>query len=149
MLRIWFILVLIAGAAALWFTGKASYGLWTYMRLGAHVPAQVKAWEIEERGPSKFALIVTYRYQSGGKEYEGRTVLDDPLHLNRHAAQSEIKKEEGHKNRIVWVDPRHPAYSAFNKTFPMKKSLYALCSWGVVLYFFMLRNYFETFSSIE
>lgn len=145
----WLILVFMAGAAALWFTGKASYGLWTFARLGDQATAQVRTWEIEERGPSKFALVVFYRYAVGGKEFEGRSVLDDPIHLNRHAAQSEINKYAKQSNIRVWIDPRRPAYSSFYKTFPMKKSLYALCSWGIAVYFFAARRYLETFSSIE
>jgi len=141
----WKILLFVTGGLALWWVTTASIDLWSYFRLASAAPAEVQKWEIVPK-KSKYTLRASYTYMFDEKKWDGSTVFGKPYHLNKQSAEAEIKRLEGFK-WTAWVDPDHPDRSSIDKSFPWRKSFYAVCLLGIFLYFVFLRIHVEHLSN--
>ena len=140
MMRLWLGLMILTAAISLWFTGKATHGLWVYSRLAAQTQAAPKEWSVLEIGSSEYVLVSRYAYRIGEAEYEGKTIFKKPSFLNRASAEASIKDWTAHSWN-VWYDPSHPLDSSLQKIFPFKNCIHALLALGVLGYFYYLRSY--------
>ncbi len=139
----WLALLVVAGAVFLWFGGLTLFELWGYFRLPAHTKATIERWEIEEQS-SKFFLVANYFYEIEGEKYTGSCRIKEPKFLNRFAAEDELKQWQRY-DWSVWYNPHAPKISSLQKLFPYKHLIYALCSFGLLVYFFLLQR--QTLSS--
>lgn len=132
------LLLLVIGAAFLWFGGKAIFELWGYSYLQKYTPATVLEWKTEERGARSF-ITLRYSFELGGRVYEGETCFKEPAFLNTLSAESEMKKWESY-SWAAWYDPNKPERSSLQKLFPYKSCIYALIVLGVFGYFLFLNG---------
>lgn len=122
----------------------AFFNLYNHFRLVAKTEAVIDQWKVVKKSSSSYPIRGTYHFEFQGKSYHGSSVLLPPHHLNRLSAERAILNLEK-KKWSVWIDPHNPSFSSLEKTFPMKKIVYALIALGVTLYFW----YVETSSRIR
>ncbi|HSX12291.1 MAG TPA: hypothetical protein VLF61_02245 [Rhabdochlamydiaceae bacterium] len=134
---IWRIVFICAAALCLWRIGLAVNAAWHYWRLNTPISVTVNSWDIAQVGSSEYALIASFSYEFEGQRYENKIMFDKPYHLNRYAAQAEIKKWS-QKSWTGWLDAKNPQFSSLEKQFPYLTIFYAFISLGVLLYFFYL-----------
>jgi hypothetical protein len=137
--RIWVVLLMISGLIALWFSGKALTEMWVYSRLDSATAAKTIRWDVREMGSSRFQIEATFYYEVKGLELENTTLFASHQYLNRYAAEQEIKGSAD-KAWNVWYQKNNPSFSSLEKEFPVKKSLHALLTIGVFVYFFFARG---------
>ncbi len=130
------LLLVIAGAAFLWFGGKAIFELWGYSCLQKHTSATILEWKIEEKGGKSF-ITLHYSFELGERKYEGETRFKEPIFLNTLSAESEMKRWQSY-TWAAWYDRDRPDRSSLQKLFPYKSSVYALIVLGVFGYFLLL-----------
>lgn len=131
----WAVLLVVATGAALWFSATCAVDLWGYFRLRAHAPAHIERWEVEESS-SKFFVVGHYTFSVAGKTYQGNARVHPPF-LNRLTAEEEAGTWHKYQWRC-WYDPHKPTFSSLQKLFPYKKTVYALMTVGLTLYFYLL-----------
>lgn len=141
--KVWFLLVFISGAIALWFCSLAIMGSWNYLRLAGKTTALVDTWEVQEINSSRFQVLAHYSYQVLEKSYQGQTFFKEPSYHNRPSAEADIQKLKDFE-WDVWFDPKHPEVSSLQRIFPFKDCIYGLLTLGVFIYFLILRYF--TFS---
>ncbi|MFI5333688.1 MAG: hypothetical protein ACHQT8_00800 [Chlamydiales bacterium] len=129
-------LALVGGILLLWFGGKAIFELWNFFHLNAHTPATAVVWSVEEQGPRVF-LTGSYDFEVQGKKYQGKSRLQEPIFLNKFAAESAINSWGSHPWSI-WYDSGAPDRSSLQKLFPYKNCIYALIIFGVCGYYFIV-----------
>jgi hypothetical protein len=137
--KLWVVLLIISGGIALWFSGVAAVGFWTFARLDAKAAAQVSNWEIINVSSSCFALAANYRYEVQGKSHAGKTLFESPRFLNRFAAENYLKAAQT-KSWETWYSSGNPAFCSLEKEFPQKQCLHALLTVGVFAYFYFCRS---------
>lgn len=128
------LILVIAGALTLWRSSQALIGLWDYLRLDAQATAQIKSWQSQQISSTQFAPSASYSYEWEGEERNGSSHLPPPYYPNRFAAE-EVSAHEKLGNRLIWIDSSHPSYTALERRFPVKSSIYAVCSLAIFLYF--------------
>ena len=141
--KVWYLLVFISGAIALWYCSNAVLGAWDYLKLSAKTEAHVRCWEIHEENASSYAILAEYVYEVKEQPYKGKTLFQAPFYLNRPAAEAGIEKLKTFTWE-VWYNPQAPKQSSLQRIFPFKTAVYAFLTLGVFLYFFVLRYF--TFS---
>lgn len=120
-------------AIALWFTGKAATGLYSYYTLTEQAPIKKIDWSVYEKNSDIFYPIAHYHFAVDGKEYEGETILTEWPYRNAWAVEQGIKNYD---TKYVWYSPKNPVKnSSLQKKFPFKESLYAAIVLLVYFYF--------------
>lgn len=137
--RVWVTLLIISGGIATWFSTEAALKAWKYSRLDAQVPALISKWEVKSLPSSRFAVAAGYTFEVGDASYEGETVFEFPLFLNRYAAENYLKQLRS-KDWKVWYREDRPSLSSLEKEFPQKECLQALLTLGVFAYFYFARS---------
>lgn len=138
---IWRAFFVLSSAVSLWFCVQASLLLVPYWRLSDEVKGYVDNFSIQEINSEKYAVRAFYHYEVAGQTYEGKTIFEAPIFLNREAAEQHIQKHWYEKKWDVWVCPQQPSYSSLQKLFPFKALFNAVLSIGVLFYFVWLRSY--------
>lgn len=137
--KLWVVLLLISGGIALWFSGIAAMGFWTFSRLDAKGSAKILHWEIQQASASCFVIVADYCYEVKGKSYVGKTFFESPRFLNRFTAENYVKAIES-KRWDAWYSKTSPHFSSLEKEFPQKQCLQALLTVGVFAYFYFSRS---------
>lgn len=132
--QLWKVLVGIAMAIAIAFSGLAAYQIFRYARLGTSAPAKVTDWGVKELSSSQFGVEVCFEFEAAGKSFRGKTLFDSPVYLNPFSAEEAIKslKKEAF---AVWFQSSDPSMCSLQKEFPLKSLVNALVTLGVVFYF--------------
>ncbi len=141
---LWRILLFSLAALALWRSVDAGLCLWKYNRLGREVSAEVEGWEAVPKG-AKYALEASYSYTCRGKDFIGTTLFSKPYYLNKGAAERAIQRMSG-MEWVAWVDSNKPGYSSLERSYPLKKLVYASCVLGIFLYFLYMKFHLELLS---
>lgn len=130
-------LLLAAASLTLWRGSEALIQLWKYLRLDTQLPAKIENWQIKERSPSKYALLIDYTYQYKGIERRGTGQWETAFYPNRYAALEKTSHLPSTPIQ-VWIDGSSPDYTALEKKFPWRPSLYAFSSLAILFYFIYL-----------
>ena len=149
--RLWVVLMIVSGGVALGFLGVALASVWKFVSLNENAPAKILHIQVKELSASRFAIEAEYSYQVESIVYTGKTVFENPLFLNRFAAEN-YRPFLANKLEKVWYMKRNPALSCMEKPFPRKLCLQALMTIGVFLYFYFARGLllkFLTYSPVE
>lgn len=131
-------LMLAVSAVLLYFLSSFLFALSTYFALREKVAARVSRWEVEEVG-GKYAIKATYAYEVQGKIWEAETMLAGPLYWNELAAISALR-EKAKESQTAWYCPKNPARSTLEKTFPHALFVKTLICFGILIYFYFLKN---------
>ncbi len=121
------------------YTGYASVKVWHYMRLDQQTSPQTIEWSVKALKEDAFVPLATYQFRAKGNVYEGRFFWPT-TYLNEWAAEEALEKLKP-TSQIVWFDSEAPAYSALQRLFPFKESIYTIILWLLGLYFMGLGYY--------
>ncbi len=144
--RLWVILMIVSGGVALGFFGVALAKVWKFISLSEQVPAEIVQFQVKELSSSRFAIQAEYVYSVQSHPYRGKTVFENPLFLNRFAAEN-YPLFLANKPTTAWYMKRNPALSSLENLFPYKSCLQALMTIGVFLYFYFARGLLSKFIS--
>jgi hypothetical protein len=136
---IWVGVIGLVAVLALWFVVRAGCEVYRYLQLDKVVEVSVESWSVEERGSNQYAVMATYTYDLGGKNYSGKEQVGGK-YPNPWAA-GEAKNRFATQKWSAWVNPHHPEKSVLEKHFPVKKTVSALVLLGLALYFLLLGLY--------
>lgn len=121
------------------YTGYASVKVWHYIRLDQQTAPQTMEWSVTTLNDDAFVPHATYQFRTKGKIYEGQDLW--PItYLNEWAAQEAIEKIK-QTPQTIWFDSDSPTYSALQRSFPFKASIYTIILWLLGLYFLGLGYY--------
>ncbi len=129
--------LLLVAVAALVLVGRAAGGIWGYLRLDQEAPAHVERWEIEQVGTDAYSLVAHYSFDYRGEQREGSSRWAGKRFPNRLAAEAKMVRLRGAPVRVYFSAGR-PDSAVLNRTFPLKRAIYALIGVGVALYFAVL-----------
>jgi hypothetical protein len=144
--RLWMVLMIISGGVALAFLGVALASIWKFINFSEETSPQTLAFHVQEVSCSRFALVGEYTYEVAGRPYKGKTVFENPVFLNRFAAESYPLVAFYHGRKVAYMK-RNPSLSSLENPFPYKHCLQALVTIGVFLYFYFARGLLIKFIS--
>lgn len=142
---LWNFLLILTGGLALWRGAMAGWDLWQYGRLEMDVPVREASFVVVPKG-SKYGLEGSYSYVYQGQEFAGKAFLSGPYYLNRSSAEMEIRRMDG-MSWVVWIDAKKPTVSSLERNFPYREIFYAICLFGIFLYFSCLAHFRNQFYS--
>jgi hypothetical protein len=136
----WNAFFLFIGAVLAWFTISTCYQLYRYAQLNEETTAKSIDWFVKEIAEDKYILDTQYTYEVDGVLYKGNTRMTSLSYRNSWAAEQAIPKMDNSQWPVSYSksDPQH---STLQKSFPTKETLSTLLLWGLLGYFFWLRNY--------
>lgn|GEM_PF-3323618 len=136
------VLVCLLAGLAFWYLLGAISEVYHYTQWKVKSDAIVDHWSVEELKADQFVVRADYQYAYQGKNYKNRGSVGG-VYPNPWAA-SEAKERFSKQNWSIWLDPKHPERSVFEKVFPLKRTLSALILLGIALYFVILSIYLRT-----
>lgn len=139
MYKVWVLIFSLSVAITLWFTTLAVYEFWGYHRLNAQTSFQEGKWSVREKSPSQFFIEVAYTYAVDGVVYPGTTLFKTSPYPNPQAARLALPSWEKRIWKVWYVESR-PEISSLQKTIPMKTIVHAILTWGISIYFYLLRR---------
>ena len=104
-----------------------------YFPKTAQAGAIISRWEVKEMG-GEFALKAIYSFEIQGKIWNGVSVLAKPWYWNEPAAVASLKTIAQEKWE-VWFDPKNPAHSSLQKTFPTGLLCRTILCFVIFIYF--------------
>ena len=132
-------LSLITGAVG-WYILKTLYAIYLYTLLTAQAPIEQISWGVEQIKEDQYVIRANYTFIVKNKEFEGKTLFTNDIHLNPDSAEASIKVYSS-ENWPVWFSSRDPRNSSLQKNFPLKESVSAGILWAILLYFYGLGYY--------
>jgi hypothetical protein len=120
-------------------SGIALTHLYNYFRLEARVEAAIDEWKVIKKSSSSYPIRAKYHFEFQGKSYHGSCLKPPPYHLNELSAEKELESLNK-QTWSVWIDPRQPTVSSFEKAVPIKKIVYAFFTLGITLYFWFVET---------
>lgn len=144
-LKLRFILLFLTGLISFYFTIQAVRIGYQYVRLDSQTSAENVTWEVVMRSASHYILAAHYTYHVKGQEYQGKTECKTPFYFNYYAAIREVQSRKNEKF-FTWYQKSRPSFSALQKQFPKKECIYALLTFGVFVYFYLVRSLLKSFS---
>src|SRR3990167_436169 len=90
MYKIWLSAIAISLGIALWFCICSLSALWNYSQCTESVRIDKATWTVYENTPSSFFMKGQYFYTVKGAIYQGETLFNKPVYLNRYAAIGDI-----------------------------------------------------------
>lgn len=115
-----------------------------YFRYTATVAPDEISWQVNKVHDELWKLEAKYRYTVAGKSYKIDELFQGEQFRNPYAAESALKQFEKEKT-IVWYPPNKPFQGTIEKFFPVKKVIYAVITFLLILYAAWLANYISTY----
>jgi len=137
----WGVFFLLTTFVSLWFCGQATLRLKEYLRYGCITQGYVENFLVKELAADKYVIEAHFVYEVDSVYYQGATLLNAPVFLNRDAALQHVAKHWEEKAWGVWYDREKPSYASIQRLFPFKALFNAGLSLGILLYFIGLKNY--------
>ena len=135
---IWLFVFLVPIAICLFFSITLSNQIYKYIRLNKKTYGQIIKMDIKNYKNKRFYVIVYYDFSANGKTYSNKKTI--ATFLNGYSARSYIEKTK-RKTVEVWYNKKKPKISSLKKELPIKNLVYFIISFGVFLYFIILRYY--------
>lgn len=135
--KIWIGMLAVVAAIALWFGGKAAWGVYNYYRVDQATVGQVESLTIVQVGSDRFVLRAVYGFQAEGEFFEGESALPKLFFLNELAAKQRMERLD-RENWTIWYSSKNPQVSQIGRVFPYKQCVYAVILVGVLAYFIVL-----------
>lgn len=135
--KLWIGMLALVVAITLWFGGKASWGVYNYLRVDQTAVGQVESLAIKQVGSDRFVLRAVYGFQAEGEFYEGESALPKLFFLNELAAKQRMERLD-RENWTIWYRSKNPQVSQIGRVFPYKQCVYAVILVGVFGYFILL-----------
>lgn len=132
-------LTLLGALLFLILSGIAMSHLYNYFRLEARVEVVIDKWKVIKKSSSSYPIQAKYHFEFQEKSYRGSCLAPPPYHLNQMSAEKEMELLDK-KKWTVWIDPRQPTVSSFEKALPVKKIVYAFFALGITLYFWFVET---------
>lgn len=138
----WKALIGLSVVVTLWFTVKSGRDLQRYLSFSRETPIKVHEWGHSEIGRGSYGVRASYTYEVNGQKYGGTHVFTAPIFMNAEAVDKQLHKWD--KLRwSAWYNPAHPEKSSLQHNYPIKSTIQALLSLGILLYFVWLRFHVE------
>jgi hypothetical protein len=125
---------------AIWYGGIAAFKVVHYIRLDAESPATHIHWTVRDLDTDQYVLEGEYTFQSNGKEYAGKSIIERPYYRNIWAAVQAIK-EQTNTQWFISYSSINPNFSSLQKSFPLRECLSFLFLCGLLAYFVFLNYY--------
>lgn len=132
-------LLILTAAVFLWFGGKSTFGIFQYFLLDRKTEAIVERWDLEEKQEDAFAIIASYRFFLGEKEFGGVTEFFPPHFPNRISAEKAIQKLSLEKWEVFYSS-KNPEKNSLQRKFPFVLCFDAVLLAGLFIYFLLLQK---------
>ncbi len=143
MRKVWIGLLIVTSLVSVFFLVKTSYCLSAYFSLNRETEALSTSWSISEKGPSSFALQVSYLFDPQKKgPLQGTTEFSKPFFLNLPSAQNAVDAF-AQKSWSVFYNDKNPSINSLQKIFPFKECFQLLLTLGVLVYFLFFKRIVE------
>lgn len=123
--------------SAFWFTGKMLWSAYSYLRMDQQASIRTIDWSVKELSSDQFAIQARFIFVVDTNSYQGTDLLGS--FRNPWTAHDAIKEQPKYKK--TWYNSSNPNNAALEKKLPLKDSLYALCLWAILIYFYFLNVY--------
>ena len=141
--KVWLALLAITSLISVGFLVKTTSQLNEYFSLNGVSKAISTDWEILEKSPSSFALLVSYQFIPTEKGMiQGKVELAKPHFLNHPSAERAVK-DFSKKSWDVFYNSQDPSISSLQKIFPFKDCIQTLLTFGVFVYFLFFKKMME------
>ncbi len=137
--KVWFLLIGIIGASALFFGAKTAVKLYYYYTETTSTAATSTEWTLQEVSRTRYLPVGHYTYVVSDVTYSGMTELSQ-AYRNRWAAEEDLATYP-QRTWKVWYDPDSPARSTLQKNFPIKESFSTLVLIAILTYLLWLGTY--------
>lgn len=137
----WSVLVVFSLGVFLYFASLSLFSFLTYVSFDQKTEARVFSWEIKN-SKDNYYILAHYQYNwpasSGNMEEKEQTTVFSKTFLNYPAAFAFLKAE-AKKNWSAWYSSKSPDKATLVKEFNLKNLVYAIISFAVFIYFFVLK----------
>ncbi len=132
-----------AGLIFLFFAIRSIFSLNDYYALDRKTAADVFSWEIRKI-KDYYYLAAHYKYDTGHGKKEAETVLDGRF-LNYSAAFDALQ-QFAKRDYMAFYASKAPQKVTILKDFSLKNLIYTFVSFGVLIYFLILKRRFQKFN---
>ncbi|MBB64339.1 MAG: hypothetical protein CMO81_04675 [Waddliaceae bacterium] len=138
--KYWFFFLIFLSAITAWYSVDLGIKIYHYQSLSTESSAQVIEWRSTHASWGRYHAEAVYVFTWNETEYEGATILPDPLFRNEWSVKKYLESRKLGTTK-VYFNPSSPQNSSLLRAFPWKDSVSTLLLMGLLIYFFWLGYY--------
>lgn len=137
--------ILIPGVLSFVYLWKSLIDINLSLKLDKETQSYITRFQIDEEvKKDKFIVGVSYEYYVDGNKYVGKTLFSKRKFLSYFAAMDAINKLSNNPPKVSYSS-KDVTFSQLDHHFSFKNSIYFCISFGVLVYFIVLRRSFKKF----
>jgi hypothetical protein len=111
-----------------------------YIQAKESVAPESIEWSLDRIHDELWKPVVRFKYTVNGTTYQREERLQEGRYRNPYAAEEALKELKAEKTK-AWYSASSPSHATVERFFPLKKILYALMTFLILLYGAWLARY--------